>query len=87
MKEHDNTYSFSDIDAVLESRDGFNSAVLSADLDDLAASDVGIGSVVEESRRECWSFGDAGRVEKANQDVVIEQCLDQTLLSTRAQNA
>lgn len=54
------TYSFSDSDVVLESRDSKNLIVLDADFDDLTASDIGEGSVVEESRREGWSLGDAG---------------------------
>jgi hypothetical protein len=74
------TYSFSDSDIVLESSDSKNLIVLNADFNDLTASNIGESSVVEESRRESRSLSNAGRVENANQDVVVEQSLNQALL-------
>ena len=70
------TYSFSDSDIVLETRNSKNLIVLNADFDDLTASDIGESSIVQEGRREGRSLSNAGRVENADQDVVVEQSLD-----------
>ena len=74
------TYSFGDGHIVLESSDDRNILTLDTNIDNLASGDIGVGSVVEKSGRESWCLGNTRRVEHANEDMVVEQSLDETLL-------
>ena len=74
------TYSFSDRNVVLESRDCNDLVVAHADFDDLAASDIGIGGVIEKRGGEGRGFCDVLRAELANENVVVQQSLEEAFL-------
>jgi hypothetical protein len=79
------TYSFGDSDIVLESRDYNDLAIAYAAFNDLAASDIGKGSVIEQCGGEGRSLCDVFRAEFADENVVVEKSLEVALLTSRGQ--
>jgi hypothetical protein len=85
LNRSESTYSFSDRDIVLESRDHNDLAIAYAAFNDLTASDVRKGSVVEQCGGECRSLCNIFRAELANENVVVEKSLEVALLTSRGQ--
>lgn len=85
LNQSESTYSFSNRDIVLESRDHNDLAVAYTAFDNLTTSDIGKGSVVEQSSGEGRSLCDVLRAELANENVVVEKSLKEALLAGRGQ--
>ena len=85
LNQSESTYSFSNRDIVLESRDHNDLAVAYTAFDNLTTSDIGKGSVVEQSSGEGRSLCDVLRAELANENVVVEKSLEEALLAGRGQ--